>query len=110
MTTLSTEGVGGQLAYRLRLQAGEVKTVWFGVGGSTSGPAQAAAELARSSTTPTLPSGTWCRSREHLNAFSNVSLPSNSLLAQSVAWSKQMLAASEQRVEDLRLREVNAGR
>ena len=38
-----------------------------------------------------------------------MSVPGNPLLTQSVAWSKQMLAASEQRVEDLQLRAVNAG-
>ena len=102
-------GVGGQLAYRLRLRAGEVRTVWFGVGGSASGPAQATAELAKVLANPDASIRDLVRSREDLNALSNVSLPNNSLLAQSVAWSKQMLAASEQRVEDLRLREVNAG-
>ena len=49
------------------------------------------------------------RYREGLDGRSDVSLPGNPLLARSVAWSKQMLAASEQRVEDLELRAVNAG-
>jgi hypothetical protein len=49
------------------------------------------------------------RYRERLDALNDVALPGNPLLARSVAWSKQMLAASEQRVEDLQLRAVNAG-
>ena len=35
--------------------------------------------------------------------------PATRCSPRSVAWSKQMLAASEQRVEDLQLRAVNAG-
>jgi hypothetical protein len=49
------------------------------------------------------------RYRERLDARNDVSLPGNPLLARSVTWSKQMLAASEQRVEDLKLRAVSAG-
>ena len=49
-------------------------------------------------------------SRERLNTLSDVSLPGNPLLEDSVRWSKQMLAASVQEVEDARLRETNAGR
>ena len=103
------KGVGGQLAYKVKLQAGEVKTVWFGVGGSASGPAQARAELRKALDNPEAAIRAVVRYRERLDALSDVSLPGNPLLARSVAWSKQMLAASEQRVEDLELRAVNAG-
>jgi hypothetical protein len=104
------KGAGGQLAYKVKLKAGEVKTVWFGVGGSTSGPAQARAELRKALDNPQAAIRVLVRSRERLNALSDVSLPGNPLLARSVAWSKQMLAASEQQVEDVQLRVVNAGR
>ena len=40
----------------VELQAGEVKTVWFGVGGSVSGPAQARAELRKALDNPRQPS------------------------------------------------------
>ena len=93
----------------MKLRAGEVKTVWFGVGGSTSGPAQARAELHKALDNPEAAIGAVVRFRERMNALSEVSLPGNQLLAGSVAWSKQMLAASEQRVNDLQLRAVNAG-
>jgi hypothetical protein len=93
----------------VKLRAGEVKTVWFGVGGSTSGPAQARAELRKALENPEAAIGAVVRFRERANALSEVSLPGNPLLARSVAWSKQMLAASEQRVNDLQLRAVNAG-
>ena len=103
------KGVGGQLAYKVKLQAGQVKTVWFGVGGSAAGPAQARAELRKALDNPEAAIRGVVRYREGLDARSDVSLPGNPLLARSVAWSKQMLAASEQRVEDLELRAVNAG-
>jgi hypothetical protein len=103
------KGVGGQLAYKVKLKAGEVKTIWFGVGGSTSGPAQARSELNMALDNPEAALHALVRARTQVNALSNVSLPGSPLLAKSVAWSKQMLAASEQRVQDLQLRVVNAG-
>jgi hypothetical protein len=104
------KGAGGQLAYKVKLQAGNVKTVWFGVGGSTSGPTQARAELRKALDNPEAAIGALVRYRERLDARNDVSLPGSPLLARSVTWSKQMLAASEQRVEDLKLRAVNAGK
>jgi hypothetical protein len=103
-------GAGGQLAYKVKLKAGEVETVWFGVGGSTSGPTQARAELRKALGNPEADLRALVRSRERLDAISDVSLPGNPLLARSVAWSKQMLAASEQRVQGVQLRVVNAGK
>jgi hypothetical protein len=103
------KGAGGQLTYKVKLHAGEVKTVWFAVGGSVSGPAQARAELRKALDNPEAAIRSVVDYRERLDALSNVSLPGNPLLTRSVTWSKQMLAASEQRVEDLQLRAVNAG-
>ena len=104
------KGAGGQLAYKVKLRAGKVKTVWFGVGGSTSGPTQARAQLRKALDNPEAAIGALVRYRERLDARNDVSLPGKPLLAHSVTWSKQMLAASEQRVEDLKLRAVNAGK
>ena len=103
------KGAGGQLTYQVTLQAGKTTTVWFGVGGSTSGPAQARAELHKALDNPQAALRAVLSSRERLNALSDVSLPGNPLVARSVAWSKQMLAASEQQVKDVQLRVVNAG-
>jgi hypothetical protein len=102
-------GAGGQLAYKVKLKASEVKTVWFGVGGSTSGPSQARAELRKALDSPEASIRALVGSRTRVNALSHVSLLGNPLLTKSVAWSKQMLAASEQRVNDVQLRVVNAG-
>ena len=103
------KGAGGQLGYKVKLRAGKVKTVWFGVGGSTSGPAQARAQLRKALDSPEAAIGALVRYRERLDARNDVSLPGKPLLARSVTWSKQMLAASEQRVDDLKLRAVSAG-
>ena len=48
--------------------------------------------------------------REKVAAATDVSLPGDPLVEQSVAWSKQMLAASVQRSDDVALRVVNAGK
>ena len=89
---------------------GEVRTVWFGVGGSTSGPADARAELRRALDDPEGALADKLAQRTRIDSRTVVDLPGNPLLADSVRWSKQMLAASEQRVDDLRLRWVDAGR
>ena len=102
-------GAGGQLAYSVDLRAGEVRTVWFAVGGSASSPADAQAQLRKALADPEEALADKIAQRKRIDRRSVVDLPDNPLLAASLRWSKQMLAASEQRVNNLRLREVNAG-
>ena len=102
-------GVGGQLRYRVKLRAGEVRTVWFGVGGSRSGPQAAQRALDRALADPDGALTAKVATRQRIGGRSVVSLPGDPLLADSVAWSKQMLAASVQRTDDVQLRVVNAG-
>ncbi len=102
-------GVGGQLSYRVRLRAGEVRTVWFAVGGSASSPGDARAQLRRALADPEEALADKLDRLRRLDRRTVVDLPDDPLLAASVRWSKQMLAASEQRVSNLQLREVNAG-
>ena len=103
-------GVGGQLSYSLRLRAGEVRTIWFGVGGSTTGPAAARAELRSALRDPAGALQEKLRTRNRIDRRTQVELPGDERLAASIRWSKQMLAASEQRVSDARLRVVEAGK
>ncbi|GAA3554110.1 hypothetical protein GCM10022197_06540 [Microlunatus spumicola] len=103
------QGTGGQLAYRLQLRAGEPTTVWFGVGGSRSGPAAAQAALAELLADPVGALADKVRGREKIDGRTDVSLPGDPLVEQSVAWSKQMLAASVQRTDDVALRVADAG-
>jgi hypothetical protein len=104
------KGAGGQLAYRVRLKAGEVRTLWFGVGGSTTGPAGARAALRTLLDDPTGALARKVATRKRIDANSRVDLPGDPRLAASVRWSKQMLASSDQRVDDPKLRVVNAGK
>ncbi|GAB2576987.1 glucosidase family protein [Microlunatus antarcticus] len=103
------KGTGGQLAYKLRLKAGEPTTVWFGVGGSRDGTADAQRALAKVLADPGAALAAKVRGREEVADLTDVSLPGDPLVEQSVAWSKQMLAASVQRSDDVALRVVDAG-
>ena len=103
-------GAGGQLTYRVTLRAGQVRTVWFGVGGSTAGPAAARAALGSVLDAPSRELARKVATRRDIDRSTVVDLPGDRLLQQSVRWSKQMLAASDQRVDDPQLRVVNAGK
>ncbi len=102
-------GAGGQLTYRVRLAKGQATTVWFGVGGSRSGPTDARSTLRTLLDDPDAALAAKVRTREKVDASTVVSLPGDPLVQQSVAWSKQMLAASVQRSDDVALRVVDAG-
>ncbi len=104
------QGAGGQLAYQVRLKAGETTTVWFGVGGSTAGPSRARAELRAALRDPVGALQDKQQDRRRVDDKTIVDLPGDPQLAASVRWSKQMLAASEQRVDNVALRAVNAGK
>ncbi len=86
-----------------------MRTIWFGVAGSTSGPAEARGELRKALADPERAVLDKVRERQRLDRRTKVSLPGNPLLAASVDWSKQMLAASEQVADNVRLRVVRAG-
>ena len=104
------KGAGGRLTYRVKLKAGQVRTVWFGVGGSTSGPADARVALRDALRDPVGALQDKAAARQRVASWTQVSLPGDPLTASSVAWSKQMLAASVQQSEDVRLRVVRAGK
>ncbi len=103
------KGVGGQLRYRISLRPGEAKTIWFGVGGSANGVRGARSELRAALENPEQALRAKVATRYRVDEQTKINLPGNKLLADSIRWSKQMLAASEQRVSNLKLREVNAG-
>ena len=103
------KGMGGRLTYSVQLRAGEVRTVWFGVGGSATGPDEAREQLAELLANPEEALADKVDQRNRIERRTEVDLPGNRLVEDSVRWSKQMLAASEQRVEDLDLRWVDAG-
>ena len=104
------EGAGGRLTYSVLLRAGEVRTVWFGVGGSANGPDEAWDQLQELLADPEDVLADKVASRTRIDRRTVVELPGNRLLTDSVRWSKQMLAASVQEVRNLDLRWVDAGR
>jgi hypothetical protein len=104
------DGAGGRLSYEVRLRAGQVRTVWFAVAGSASSPADARRQLRRALDDPEGALADKIAQRTRIDRRTVVDLPGNQSVEDSVRWSKQMLAASEQRVEDMNLRWVDAGR
>ncbi|WP_375426517.1 glycogen debranching protein [uncultured Friedmanniella sp.] len=102
-------GAGGQLSYRVKLRKGETRTFWFGVGGSTEGVGRARSELRAALSDPAGALEDLRAARQQIDANTTVDLPGDPQLADSVRWSKQMLAASEQTVDDVHVRVVNAG-
>jgi hypothetical protein len=104
------KGAGGRLSYSIRLRAGELRTVWFGVGGSANGPREAREQLQEVLADPAGALADKVARRTQIDRRTVVELPGNRLVTESVRWSKQMLAASVQQVEDVKLRWVDAGR
>jgi hypothetical protein len=103
------KGTGGRLDYEIPLRPGKATTVWFTVAGSDEGPAAARAEYAKASENPVGALRSKVDSRLAAAANTVVDLPGDRLLQQSVEWSKQNLADSVQRAEDLDLRNTDEG-
>ena len=83
--------------------------MWFAVGGSDHGLAEASAMQHRALSDPGRLLAAKVAQRKSLAAQTAVNLPGDPQLARSVAWSKQNLADARQRATDLQLRVTNAG-
>ena len=103
------KGTGGQLRYDVRVPRGG-RTVWFSVGGSDNGLAEAQAAQQRALANPDRLLRQRLAARHALAANTRVSLPGDRLLERSVEWSKQNLADSVQESRDLQVRITNAGK
>lgn len=102
------KGTGGELSYQVHLRAGS-RTVWFAVGGSDRGLAQARTMQSAALANPAGLLAAKVASRKALAARTAVNLPGDPQLAASVAWSKQNIADARQRARRLQLRVTNAG-
>jgi hypothetical protein len=102
------KGTGGQLTYQLRVPAGS-RTVWFAVSGSNNGLGEALAMQRGALSNPVALLASKVSERKAIAGNTQVALPGDSQLAQSVLWSKQNLADSRQEARDLQLRITNAG-
>ncbi|CAN5762284.1 hypothetical protein BH18ACT15_BH18ACT15_12740 [soil metagenome] len=103
------EGAGGRLDYRLDLKAGKTKTVWFAVAGSDKNRASARRALTSALDRPEAQLGAKVAQRKRLAERTKVRLSGDSLLAQSIEWSKQNLADLRQTASDLQLRKTSTG-
>ncbi len=102
------KGTGGQLQYHVKVPAGGT-TVWFSVTGSDQGPAAARAQQGRALAHPAALLAAKVAQRQRVATRTDVSLPGDPLLQQSVAWSKQNLAESVQEARNLKVRVTHAG-
>ncbi|WP_199174899.1 glucosidase family protein [Halegenticoccus soli] len=109
-------GKGGRLAYDVAVADGETETVWFAVAGADfDGPDPddavdaALAELDAALDDPEGALAEKVESRVEFGENTRLDLPDNPRLAESIDWSKQNLADSVLTVENLDIRETNAG-
>ena len=103
------KGTGGQLRYDVRVPRGG-RTLWFAIGGSDHGLAEARSAQQHALAEPAALLRKKLAARRAVAANSRVSLPGDRLLQRSVAWSKQNLAESVQEARGLRVRPTNAGK
>jgi hypothetical protein len=111
------KGKGGQLRYDVTVPAGASKTVWFAVSGADfdgENPADArAAALGENRDVLVNPQGLLEKKiskRLALQEQTDLELPGDPDLQESIDWSKQNLADSVQTAKDLEIRETNAGK
>jgi hypothetical protein len=103
------KGAGGELTYAVSVPAGASRTVWFTVAGSDQGTSDAQAQFQAASADPAAELAAKIASRQQLNNQTQVSLPGDPMLAQSVAWSKQDLADLTQQADNLQIRDTEQG-
>src|SRR5215218_5136694 len=120
--TMYGEGRGGQLRYQVSVPANSTETVWFAVSGADidapapdgptpeGAPAAALAEHEAVLTDPEALLEQKVSERLALRENTDLDLPGHRQLQNSIDWSKQNLADSEQTAEDLEIRETNAGK
>jgi hypothetical protein len=103
------KGAGGELTYPVTVPAGGSRTIWFTVAGSDQGPADAQAQFQAASADPAAELTAKIGTRQQLNGQTQVSLPGDPALAQSVTWSKQDLADLTQQADNLQIRRTEEG-
>ena len=102
------KGTGGQLTYDVPVGSSG-RTVWFAVAGSDQGPAAARTELTTALRDPAAALATKSSARQAVARRTQVDLPGDRLLQQSVQWSKQNLADAVQESRDLNVFASNQG-
>jgi hypothetical protein len=103
------QGAGGELTYPVTVPAGGSRTVWFTVAGSDQGLSDAQAQFRAAGADPAAELAAKAGTRQQLNHQTQVSLPGDPALAQSVTWSKQDLADLVQQADNVKVRDTQEG-
>jgi hypothetical protein len=103
------KGAGGELTYSVSVPAHSSRTVWFTVAGSDQGLGDAQSQYQTASANPAAEFAAKQAARQQVNSQTQVSLPGDPLLAQSVTWSKQDLADLTQQADNLHIRDTEEG-
>jgi len=103
------QGAGGELSYPVSVPAGGSRTIWFTVAGSDQGMTDAQAQFQAASADPAAELAAKIAARQQLNGQTQVSLPGDPALAQSVTWSKQDMADLTQQADNLKIRDTEEG-
>ncbi len=104
------KGTGGRLTYELKLPAGGSKSLWIGVAGSDESPADARSALRKLTRDPARALREKQRTRKQLARWTQLWLPGDPQLQDSIEWGKQNLADLTQEATGLDLRWTNQGK
>jgi hypothetical protein len=103
-------GTGGRLRYRVRIPAGASRNVWIAVAGSDQSRADAREELLDLTDDPGGQLQDKIAARQELARNTQLDLPGDRRLQDSVDWGKQNLADLTQEATDLDIRWTNQGK
>ena len=103
-------GTGGQLRYNVQIPAAGSTTVWIAVAGSENSVAEARREFGRLIEDPAGLLAKKKASRRRLARWSQLTLPGNPVLQDSIDWGKQNLADLTQVAKDVDIRWTNQGK
>ena len=104
------KGTGGRLTYELKLPAGGSQSLWIGVAGSDDSPADARSALRKLTRDPARALREKQRTRKQLARWTQLWLPGDPQLQDSIEWGKQNLADLTQEATGLDLRWTNQGK
>ncbi len=103
------KGTGGQLRYKVKVPGRGSASLWLAVAGSENSPAEARSEFRKLTDDPAGELAGKKASRRALARWTQLDLPGDRLLQNSIDWGKQNLADLTQRATGLDIRWTNQG-
>ncbi|MDQ1740853.1 MAG: hypothetical protein QOE53_2505 [Pseudonocardiales bacterium] len=104
------KGTGGELTYTVQLPAHGSKTIWLAVAGSDSGLSDARRQLHEVLEHPAKDLAAKMAYRQQLASRTQLSLPGDRLVQNSIEWGKQNIADLTQTARNLQIRWTNQGK